>query len=114
MGKGGNNRNRVRDRVKYKEMLQVYKYKRIKCNLTQHSKIKQNKAGLKAPDIPAPPAPQVQQQPVQVQHQPHLNWSHFKPEFSEKPEDAEAHLLRTTIGRTHINFKKVSRFLHFF
>ena len=25
----------------------------------------------------------------------HLNWSHFKPEFSGKPEDVEAHLLRT-------------------
>ena len=23
-----------------------------------------------------------------------LNWSHFRPEFSEKPKDAEAHLLR--------------------
>ena len=27
---------------------------------------------------------------------PQLNWSHFKPEFSGKPEeDAEAHLLRS-------------------
>ena len=26
---------------------------------------------------------------------PHLNWSHFKPEFSGKLKDAEAHLLRT-------------------
>ena len=25
-----------------------------------------------------------------------LNWSHFKQEFAGKPEDAEAHLLRTT------------------
>ena len=24
-----------------------------------------------------------------------LNWSYFKPEFAGKPEDAEAHLLRT-------------------
>ena len=37
----------------------------------------------------------------QAPHQPgqqvvHLNWSHFKPEFSGKPvEDAEAHLLCT-------------------
>ena len=23
----------------------------------------------------------------------HINWSNFKPEFSAKPEDAEAHLL---------------------
>ena len=53
-----------------------------------------------------PPAPQVQlpsQQnqpvlPIQPGQpaQPVLNWSHFKPEFSGKPEDdAEAHLLRT-------------------
>ena len=27
---------------------------------------------------------------------PQLNWSYFKPEFAGKPEDAEAHLLRTT------------------
>ena len=54
-------------------------------------------AGLKAPDIPAPPAPQAQQQPTrQVQQMEHLNWSYFKPEFSGKPEeDAEAHLLRS-------------------
>ena len=25
----------------------------------------------------------------------HLNWSHFKPAFSGKPEDAKAHLIRT-------------------
>ena len=50
-------------------------------------------AGLQVPDIPAPPAPQALQQPVkQVQQRPHLNLSHFKPEFSRKPEDdAEAH-----------------------
>ena len=40
-------------------------------------------AGPQTPDIPAPPAPQPQQQPSQqVQQMPHLNWSHFKPEFS--------------------------------
>ena len=33
---------------------------------------------------------------IPVQHIPQLNWSHFKPEYSGKPdEDAEAHLLRT-------------------
>ena len=38
---------------------------------------------------PTPPA-QQEQQII------HLNWSHFKPEFSGKPEeDAEAHLLYT-------------------
>ena len=31
-----------------------------------------------------------------VQQQLHMNWSHFKPEFSGKPdEDVEVHLLRT-------------------
>ena len=62
--------------------------------------------------LPAPPAPQALQapqqplQPIQLpvlnqpiptqkmQHIPQLNWSHFKPEFSGKPEkDTEAHLL---------------------
>ena len=70
-------------------------------------------AGLEAPDIPAPlplpaqphPAQQTQQpaQPTQQAQQPAqqaqqaqqvVNWTHFKPEFSGKPEeDAEAHLL---------------------
>ena len=55
------------------------------------------------PDIPAPqlpPTPQDPQPPAQPAPQPQLgqhiiniNWSHFKPEFSGKPEDAEAHLL---------------------
>ena len=41
--------------------------------------------------LPAPPA-----QPIQPGPMPQLNWSHFKPEFTGKPdEDAEAHLLRT-------------------
>ena len=56
-------------------------------------------AGLQAPAVPAPQAPQapqLQQPTQQVQYIPQLNWSHFKPEFSGKPEeDAEAHLLRT-------------------
>ena len=76
--------------------------------------------GPLAQDVPVPnppPAPvQVGQQAQQQQqqhdhpaplthasdaHQPgqqivHLNWSHFKPEFSGKPdEDGEAHLLCT-------------------
>ena len=38
--------------------------------------------------------PQAPQQPAP--HMPPLNWSHFRPKFSRKPEeDAEAHLLRT-------------------
>ena len=47
----------------------------------------------------------------------HLNWSHFKPEFSGKPdEDAEAHLLCTNDWMTTHHFVegvKVQRyFLH--
>ena len=43
---------------------------------------------------PGPQAPQAAQQPAP--HITQLNWSHFKPKFSGKPEeDAEAHLLRT-------------------
>ena len=35
-------------------------------------------------------------QPIQPTPMPQLKWSHFKPEFTGKPdEDAEAHLLRT-------------------
>ena len=56
------------------------------------------------PPGPAPhreeqqPAPQPQPQLAQ-QIQMHMNWSHFKPEFSSKPEEeVEAHLLRTIIG----------------
>ena len=41
--------------------------------------------------LPVPPA-----QPIQPASMPQLNWSHFKPEFADKPdEDAKAHLLRT-------------------
>ena len=44
----------------------------------------------------------------------HLNWSHFKPEFSGKPEeDAEAHLLRTNDWMNTHQFQegvKVQRF----
>ena len=47
-------------------------------------------------------APNKRQGQDQTQHQDaagqrhlHLNWSHFEPEFSGKPEDAEAHLLHS-------------------
>ena len=45
---------------------------------------------------PSPPTPPpVLPQPGQ-QAQMHINWSHFKPEYSGKPEeDVEAHLFRT-------------------
>ena len=43
-----------------------------------------------------PPPPAVPQQLI------HMNWSHFKPKFSGKPdEDIEAHLLRTNDWMTH-------------
>ena len=57
-----------------------------------------------------------QQAPAQqvVQQQLHMNWSHFKPEFSGKPdEDVEAHLLRTNDWMTTHDFPeavKVQRF----
>ena len=42
-------------------------------------------AGLQAPAVPTPQAPQALKEAAQ--HVPQLNWSHFKPEFSEKPEE---------------------------
>ena len=57
-----------------------------------------------------------QQSPQQIapQQQMHMNWSHFKPEFSGKPdEDVEVHLLQTNDGMTTHNFPeavKVQRF----
>ena len=55
------------------------------------------------------PPPQVMQQ-----QQLHMNWSHFKPEFSGKPDkDVEAHLLRTNDWMTTHDFPeavKVQRF----
>ena len=61
---------------------------------------------LQAPQVPQVPQQTLQpiQQPVsdqptptqQIQNIPQLNWSHFKPEFSGKPDkDVEVHLLRT-------------------
>ena len=39
---------------------------------------------------------QQNQDPAGRQQHLHINWSHFKPEFSGKPEeDAEAHLLHS-------------------
>ena len=63
--------------------------------------------GPQAPPIPEvdpdPPAPQALHVPQAAQavqqpipHKPPLNWSHFKPECSRKPDkDTKAHLLRT-------------------
>ena len=47
---------------------------------------------------PAPPAQPIvpPTQPIQPGAMPQVNWSHFKPEFTGKPDgDADAHLLRT-------------------
>ena len=47
-----------------------------------------------------PPGPPVQPivppaQPIQLAPMPQLNWSHLKPKFTGKPDDVEAHFLRT-------------------
>ena len=42
------------------------------------------------------PAQPIPTQPIQPVHMPQLNWLHFKPEFTGKPDEhVEAHLLRT-------------------
>ena len=74
--------------------------------------------GPQSPPIPeghqepqAPQGPQALQQPAP--HIPQLNWSHFRLEFSGKPEDAEAHLLRTNDWMDSHRFQeddKVQRF----
>ena len=48
--------------------------------------------------LPAPPAQPIvpPTQLIQPDPMPQLNWSHFKPEFTSKPDKAaEVHLLRT-------------------
>ena len=85
-------------------------------------------AGL--PVLPALPTPQALQaskpplQPAQppdkpiptqpYQHIPQLNWSHFKPEFSGKPEDAETHLLRTSNWMDTHAFPEGVKVQHFY
>ena len=58
-----------------------------------------------------PPLQQAQIGPQQLMH---VNWSHFKPEFSGKPqEDVEVHLLQTNDRMTTHDFPeavKVQRF----
>ena len=54
--------------------------------------------------------------PAQPGQQAHgvLNWSHFTPEFSGKPEeDAEAHLLRTNDWMETQNFPQVVKVQRF-
>ena len=72
--------------------------------------------GMQAPDYPGPPPPPAQPDPTQQVQQPtqptpqrqqiiHVNWWHYKPEFSGKPEeDAEAHLLWTNDWMTAHHF----------
>ena len=63
------------------------------------------------PDQPNNPNHLPGNPPIQMENQ-HLNWSHFKPDFSGKPEDP-AHLLRTNDWmNTHDfpNDQKVRRF----
>ena len=74
--------------------------------------------GVPAPNPPPPPVQVIQAaqaaQAPQGQQLVHLNWSYFKPESSEKPdEDAEAHLLCTSdwMNAHHfIDRVKVQRF----
>ena len=65
-----------------------------------------NPVGLNMP-VPNPHQPFPIQPVPQIIHQQMINWCHFKPEFTGKPEeDAEAHLLRTNDWmRTH-NFEE--------
>ena len=59
-----------------------------------------------APHREEPQPPPVQQPPQPGQQAPmHMNWSHFKPEYSGKlEENVEAHLLRTNDWMTTHDF----------
>ena len=69
-----------------------------------------------APPVQPPAQPDQLVPPAQLGQQAHgvLNWSHFRPEFSDKPEeDAGAYLLRTNDQMETHNFPemvKVQRF----
>ena len=81
-------------------MKDLIKYGRSRTTSTRYSSV------FNPPALPNPA--QQAQQPVQPAQQGqqvvHLNWSHFKPEFSGKPkEDAEAHLLRTNNWNNWMN-----------
>ena len=61
-----------------------------------------------------PPAQPIPTQPIQPAHEPQLNWLHFKPEFTGKPdEDMEAHLLRTNDCMDTHAFKEGVKVQHF-
>ena len=69
--------------------------------------------GPEEPDEPNNPNPLPENLPVPMANN-QLNWSHFKPDFSGKPEeDTEVHLLRTNDWMTTHDFpddQKVRRF----
>ena len=69
--------------------------------------------GAEEPQEPNNPNPLPQHPPMPMANN-QLNWSHFKPDFSGKPEeDTEAHLLRTNDWMTTHDFpedQKVRRF----
>ena len=73
-------------------------------------------SGPQVPAVPTPQAPQaLQQSAQQAQHLPQLNWSHFKPECLEKPEeDAEAHLYRTNDWMDTHQFQEGVKVLRFY
>ena len=61
------------------------------------------------PEQPNNPNPLPENPPIPMANQ-HLNWSHFKPDFSGKPEeDAEVHLLRTNDWMTTLDFPNDQR-----
>ena len=58
--------------------------------------------------------PPPQQLQISPQHQMHMNWSHFKPEFSGKPEeDVEVHLLQTNDWMTTHDFPEAVKLQRF-
>ena len=69
--------------------------------------------GPEEPDQPNNPYPLPENPPIPMANN-HLNWSHFKPDFSGKlEEDMEAHLLRTNDWMTTHDYpddQKVRRF----
>ena len=68
--------------------------------------------GPKEPDQPNNLNPLPQNLPIPMANN-HLNWSHFKPDFSVKSEAVEVHLLRTNDWMTTHDFpndQKVRRF----
>ena len=61
-----------------------------------------------------PPVQPIPTQPIQPTPMPQLNWSHFKPEFTGKPdEDVEAHLLTTSYSMDIHAFPEGVKVQHF-